>query len=57
MEDKHYIECGYGGKKLRIEFDFIDPNMDDWKEAFKTIMVFLTYHPDLCREMFNEREE
>ena len=56
MEDKYYIECGYSGKKCRIEFDYIDPDMDDLKWTFKLILTFLTYHHDTIKEIFNESE-
>ena len=52
MEDKLYIECGYSGKKCRIEFDYIDPDMDDLKWTFKLILTFLTFHPDTIKDLF-----
>jgi len=60
MEDpRYYIECGYGGKKCRIEFNYIDPAgceilvVDDWRNAFETILTFLTYSPDTIERLFN----
>ena len=58
MEDpKYYIECGYGGKKCRIEFNYIDPIVDDWRNAFETILTFLTYSPDTIEELFNNDDK
>lgn len=54
---KYYIEAGYSGKKLRIDFDYVDPSSVDWEDAFKTILVFLTYSNELIQGIFNGSDE
>ena len=57
MEDpKYYIECGYGGKTQRIEFDSIDPTIDDWISAFKCILKFLTFSTWQIGNQFLDRD-
>jgi len=53
LKNKFYIECGYVNRKLRLDFDFIDPDINDWVWIFKSILTFLTYHPDTIKEIFN----
>ena len=54
MEDpKYYIECGYYDKRCRIEFDSADPDIYGWRNAFETMLTFLTYSPDTIEAMFN----
>ena len=52
MKPGYYIECGYDGRKCRIEFDFVDPDLDSWEECFKTILTFLTFSPEIFKEVF-----
>lgn len=52
LDDDHYIECGYNGKKCRVEFNFSDPNISDFKMAFESILTFLTFHPDTIKDLF-----
>ena len=56
MEDpKYYIECGYDDKRCRIEFHCA--LVDDWRNAFETILTFLTYSPDTIEELFNNDDK
>ena len=51
---RYYIECGYDGRKCRIEFDYqVGPDIEGWKNAFETILTFLTYSPDTIEALFN----
>jgi hypothetical protein len=56
MEDNYYLEAGYQGKKLRIEFDYIDPDMDDFKIGFESILTFLTFDAELIKELFAQED-
>jgi hypothetical protein len=53
---EYYLEAGYKGQKCRIEFDFVDPDIDDWKIAFESILTFLTFSPDLIKELFAQED-
>ena len=55
-EPIYYIECGYGGKTQRTEFDYIDPDIDDWISAFKVILKFLTFSTWQIENQFLDRD-
>ena len=58
MEDpRYYIECGYDDKRCRIEFHCANPDIEDWRNAFETILTFLTYSPDTIEELFNNDDK
>lgn len=46
-EKKHKLSFndGYTWKVITIEFH-IDSDVSEWKNVFKTIMTFATFHPD-----------
>ena len=52
-----YIECGYDHKRCRIELDYTDTEIEDWHNAFETILTFLGYSPDTIEAMFNNDDK
>ena len=47
MEDKKgYLEvCDGHGSTIRLTCDYPDMDVEDYKSWFRTILIFLTFHP------------
>ena len=50
------IKVEYDGRELQLS-TYGDSDLDDWKDVFKTILIWATFHEDLIKEMFPEPEE
>ena len=55
-EEPYYIECGYQGKTQRLEFDYGNPSLEDWADAFKSVLRFLTFGETSIKKVFPNLE-
>ena len=57
VEDmNYYIECGMGDKKLTIVLGNRDQTLTDWREAFESVLTFLTFSPQQINELFAQED-
>lgn len=60
VRDKQVITITVAGFKLNNELKLSlnwDADLDDWKQAFKTILIHQTFDEDTVKELFENYEE
>lgn len=49
-------DVGYDGSEIKMSI-YWDADIERWIEVFKTILHWVTFHPDTIKEQFNNGEE